>query len=301
MVLIKMRRIYLCMILFALFAILLANSVFAETLEPVREQRLKYGPSLYILSVTTSPETIQPGSDAVISIKMSNVASYPLRDIMMELRLPSQFAPEDTSTKKIRLLNGLDSVEAVFDIIALPNSDEGVYKVPLMLSYIDEIGNSYSENNTISLRISSEPKIFAEVASSDIYEGNLLGKINIKIANTGVGDIKFLVAELLPSKQYDVIGSNKNYVGEIPSDDYETIDFKIKVNDVKNTQLLLKLDYSDSNNNEYTKTAEIPLKIISAKEAGIKQNNTNSIILFVIGILILYIIYRQIRKRLKKR
>lgn len=289
------------MILLALCALFITGFAAAQGLSSLREQILKYGPSLYILNVTTSPEEIQPGSDADISFIIKNVAPYSLRDIIMNLELPSQFAPQETSKKKIRALDGLNTSEIIFGVIALPDAQEGIYKVPFSLTYLDEIGSSYSENTTISLKVSTSPKIFAEVTSSDIYEGNLLGSINIRIANTGVGDIKFLVAELLPSSQYGVIGSNKDYVGKIPSDDYETIDFKIKVSEVKDTKLLLKLGYSDSNNKEYTKNVEIPLKVISAKDAGIKQNNSKSFILVIIGILILYIVYRQIRKRLKKR
>lgn len=288
------------MILLALCTLLITGFAAAEGLTPLREQILKYGPSLYILNVTTSPEEIQPGSDADITFIMKNVAPYSLRDIIMNMELPSQFAPKETSKKKIRVLNGLNTSEIVFGVIALPNSQEGIYKVPFTITYIDDIGTSYSENTTTSLKISAAPKIFAEIASSDIYEGNLLGSIDIRVANTGVGDIKFLVAELLPSAQYEVIGSNKDYIGKIDSDEYETVDFKIKVTDVKNTQLLLKLDYSDSNNKEYTKTLEIPLRVISAKDAGIKQNSNTLIILVIIGVLILYVVYRQIRKRSRK-
>lgn len=287
-------------ILFALFALFISGFAAAQELAPLREQILKYGPSLYILNVTTSPEEIQPGSGADISFIVKNVAPYSLRDIIMNLELPSQFAPKETSKKKIRALDGFNTSEVVFGILALPNSLEGIYKVPFSIIYIDEIGNTYSENTTISLKISTASKIFADVASSDIYEGNLLGNINIRLANIGVGDIKFLVAELLPSAQYGVISSNKQHTGKIDSDDYETIDFKIKVTDVKNTKLLLKLDYSDSNNKEYSKTLDIPLKVISAKDAGIKQNGNKLIILIITGILILYIVYRQIRKKLRK-
>jgi hypothetical protein len=219
----------------------------------------------------------------------------------MDLELPSQFAPKDTSKKKIRSLEGLNSSETVFGVTALPDSQEGIYKIPFRITYLDDIGNSYSENTTISLKISTKPKIFAEIASSGIYEGNLLGTIDLRLANTGVGNIKFLVIEMLPSSNYEVTGPNKDYVGEIASDDYETVDFKLKVKQAKGVvNLLFKLDFSDANNKEYTETIEIPLKILSAKDAGVKQNN-NLVVLVIIGILVLYIIYRQIRKKLKKR
>lgn len=294
-----MKKGCFSIILLGILVILLSSIVSGQGLEPSREQRLKYGPSLYISEVNSSPEDIEPGSNAVISFQLENVAPHQLRDIVMQLELPSQFAPQDVSKKKIRTLEGLSKIETKFTIIALPTAAEGIYKIPFAVSYIDEIGNSYSENNTISLKVAVQPKIFIELTSSDIYEGNLLGKINIKVANIGIGDIKFLVVELLPSEGYEVIGTNKDYVGALDSDDYETVDFKIKVNEAKEIALKLKLDYADLNNKEYTNTVEIPLKVISTSEAGIKRGN-NITIFIIIGILIVYVVYRQIRKRIRK-
>lgn len=297
----RMKKSCSYIILFLVSSILIAGLVYAQGLEPLREQRLKYGPSLYISNVHTHPEEIEPGSDAIISFTMENVAPHQLRDIIMQLELPSQLAPKDVSKEKIRTLEGLAKIEKNFSIVVLPNSKEGVYKIPFTIQYIDEIGNSYSENNTISVKISAKPKIFAELTSSDIYEGNLMGKINIKMANKGVGDLKFLVIELLPSEDYEIIGSSKDYVGALNSDEYETVDFKLNVKEAKKeVNLKIKRDYTDANNKEYSDNIEIPLKVISAKEAGIKQNNNNLAILVIIGLLIAYVVYRKIRKKAKK-
>jgi hypothetical protein len=296
-----MKKINLYIILFFVSLILLVSLVYAQDLEPLREQRLKYGPSLYIENIHTHPEEINPGSDAIISFTMENVAPHQLRDIIMQLELPSQFAPGEISKEKIRTLEGLATIEKNFSIVVLPNSKEGIYKIPFVINYIDEIGNSYTENNTMSIKISAQPKIFTELTSSDIYEGNLMGKVNIKIANKGVGDLKFLVIEMLPSSDYEIIGSSKEYVGALNSDEDETADFKLKVNEArKEINLKIRVDYTDANNKEYAENIDIPLKVISAKEAGIKQNNNNIVILIILGVLIVYLIYRKIRKRTKK-
>jgi len=295
----KKRNLYI--ILFFVSLILLASLVYAQDLEPLREQRLKYGPSLYITNIHTHPDELSPGSDAIISFKMENVAPHPLRDIIMQLELPSQLAPEDVSKEKIRTLEGLTTIEKNFSILVLPNSKEGIYKIPFVVNYIDEIGNSYTENNTMSIRISAQPRIFTELTSTDIYAGNLMGKVNIKMANKGVGDLKFLVIEMLPSNDYEIIGSSKDYIGALNSDEDETADFKLKVNEAKKDIILkMKIDYTDANNKEYRDNIEIPLKVINPQEAGIKQNNNTLVILVIIGVLIVYLIYRKIRKKAKK-
>lgn len=265
-----MKRGHINAILFGVLAVLLLSIVSSQGLEPIREQRLKYGPSLYVINVHTHPgELIEPGSDAIISFDMENVAPHQLRDIIIQLELPSQLAPKDVSKEKIRVLEGLSKIEKNFSVVVLPNTKEGVYKIPFTLDYLDEIGNSYSENNTLSIKISAEPKIFTEVTSSTIYEGNLLGTVDIKVANRGVGDLKFFVMELLPSNDYEITGSSKDYIGALNSDDYETVDFKLKVSEgKKELNLKIKLDYTDANNKEYTNNIEIPLKVLSAQDGG---------------------------------
>ncbi|MFH1248850.1 MAG: hypothetical protein V1660_01750 [archaeon] len=298
----NMKKGYLFIAL-GMIALLSLSVAFAAPLEPIREQLLKYGPSLYITNVHTHPAELQPGSEGLISLELENVAPHQLRDVEIELSLPSQFAPADVSRKKIRTMQGLEKTEMNFSIVSLPNAKDGIYTLSIASDYFDEIGTPHSENNTVSLKISSVPSIYTELVSTDLYEGNLLGRVSIKIANTGVGDVKFLVVELLPSQdgEYSIIGSNKDYIGQVNSDDYETVDFKINLNSLsKEIPLSLRLDYSDSNNKAYSKEIILPLKIISAKDAGIKQGNNNLIIIVIVGILIVFVIYRQLRKRKKK-
>ncbi|MFH0831875.1 MAG: hypothetical protein V1886_03355 [archaeon] len=298
-----MKKIFGIYAAFVILLVLASSCILADTLQPIITQRLKYGPTLYISDIRTIPPNIVPGSSSTLFLHLENIATYPLRDIIIKLELPAQFAPADINKKKIRSLEGLDSTETSFDILALPDAAEGIYKVPISVSYIDEIGTSYSENDTISLRISQEPRLFAEVASSELYEGNLLGKISIKIANIGVGNIKFMVVELRPSenKEYEIVGLNKEYIGEISSDDYDTVEFKIKSNlKTGMTNLNLNIAYTDANNQEYSKIVQIPLRIITASEAGVKPKS-NSFLWILVLLLVLYIVYRQFRKRMKKR
>ncbi len=297
-----MKRNFLSLFLLGVIAlVLLTFTVAGQELESSRQQKLKYGPSLYILDVTSLPPEIQPGSNGNITIELKNVAPHQLRDIIIELELPAQFAPKDITKKKIRKMEGEEALSHIFEVTALPNSAEGVYKVPLKISYLDEIGSEYKENNTISLKISVEPKVFLGLASSSIYEGNLLGKVDLRIANTGVGGIKFLVAELLPSKGYKVVGPSNEYIGKLESDDYETVDFKIEVEEGSSSiNLLANLDYTDNNNKQYSKRFDIQLNIISAKEAGIKQNKNSFYVYVIIGAVILFLVYRQFKKRLRK-
>ena len=55
------------------------------------------------------------------------------------------------------------------------------------------------------------------------------------------------------SEKYEIVSPAEVYVGNIDSDDYETADFKISLNKVKEKEVILplSLEYKDANNNEY--------------------------------------------------
>lgn len=272
------------------------------SLTPEREQKLKFGPALYIKEVGTEPAEMTPGSTAELKIVLENIEDFLVKDVKIKIDLPAQFAPMEVTEKKIRRINGKEIVEVNFSIITLPDAKAGVYKVPLQLEYIDEIGQTYKENNTISLIVSSVPQIFVRIESSEIYEGNKIGEVVINIVNNGVADIKFLTAELEESEDYDILTSNKVYVGELDSDDYESIEFRLKVLDGKSRiSLPLMLEYSDANNRKYDETLDVTLNIRGAKEAGIQENKTGLTISIILGLIIVYIVYRGLKKRASRK
>lgn len=283
--------------------ILISQSVAAASLSQGREETLKFGLALYIKSVGSEPSEIAPGATATLKITLENVGDSFLKDIKVKLDLPGQFAPmEGLTEKKIRRMEGREITEVDFDIIALPNAGIGVYKVPLQLNYLDEIGNSYTENNTISLIISAVPQIFAKIDSSEIYAGKKIGKVVISLINNGVADIKFLTAELQESEDFEILTAKKMYVGELDSDDYETIEFRLKIAEGKaEVALPVMLDYSDANNKKYEETINVDLEIRGAKEAGIQESKAGLYLSIFLGLVVVFFVYRHYRRKRHKK
>ena len=96
------------LILFALVLVVsLSFSVIAEDISIDRANRLAFGYVLYLSDVSTTPAQIAPGADGTINLRLENIADTQLKDIRVELTLPTALAAyQDT-------VEFLESIELV--------------------------------------------------------------------------------------------------------------------------------------------------------------------------------------------
>jgi len=259
-----------------------------------------------IKEINVVPENIAPGNPAEIRIKIENNAYFRLDDVRIKLVLPSEFKfLNDVNQVKISRLESKESKDFAFNIIAAPATAEGIYQLSLIADYVSYLGKEYyavgedkEDNYTFGVVVKASPEIFAQIEKSEIYKGNDIGLITIKIVNKGIGNAKFVVLELLNSEDYEIISANREYIGDLDSDDFDSVDFRIKLNKEKNTDLLLKIDYKDSLNQQYLMEFSVPLEIRTAKELGIATNGTTTIIVIIIIIAVIgYFVYKKFRKK----
>ncbi len=284
-------------IIFLCFSI---ASVFA--LDAARENRLAFGHVLYIQNVSMNPSQIPAGNPGTLKISLENTATDFIKDVQVELALPSEIAPyNDITKKKIAYMQSGESQDVTFSLIPLPNTDDGVYTANLMVDYINYIGDEWQENDTVSILVGSSPKLLAEFKSSDIYQGNNMGTINVKVVNNNVGNVKFLTVSLGESQDYKIIGSDTDYVGDLNSDDFSDAAFKIQVSGTKKVlELPVTLNYKDGLNKDYSQNVKVYFEIPTAKEAGITKSYTGWIVLLIVIIIIAYMVYRRYNKNLVK-
>ncbi|MDD5192052.1 MAG: hypothetical protein PHH54_05780 [Candidatus Nanoarchaeia archaeon] len=266
------------------------------------------GHAIRIESIKTTPENLVPGNLAILDITIKNNAKLPLDDLRAKLELPSGFSfLNDANQVKISRLESGESKNISYNIIASQTTSEGIYDASLILNYVSYLGLNYAnvgedkeDNYTFGLIVKGIPNIIAQIEKSEIYKGNDIGTVTVKFVNNGVGNVKFLTVELLNSENYEIISSNIDYIGDLDSDDFESVDFRIKIKKEETTDLLLKMDYKDSLNEDYSKEFKLPLEIRSAKELGITTNGTSTTIVIVLIIAVAgYFIYRKFRKKKK--
>jgi LPXTG-motif cell wall-anchored protein len=287
----------------AVMLVLLLNSVNVVALgglDTDRAQKLAFGHVLYVTNLTTIPEELTPGQPAQLDFIIENIATEFLKDLIIELELPSELAPyKGLNQFKIAEMISGETRNISFKIIPLPTAEEGVYKVNIVADYINYIGEERQDNQTISIIVASQPKIFAEIRSTEIYRGNNMGTVRIKIVNNNVANLKFLTVELNETNDFEIIGPGKDYIGDLNSDDFSEVSFKIKSEADKELVLPLILTYKNAMNQDFSEIVNLKMKIYSASELGIKNSNT-WLILVILVIVIIGIWYYKKRKRMQR-
>jgi len=279
-----------------ILASLIMNISAAEPLDNYRVERLNFGHVMKIKNVSTTPSDLIPGQSGNLDLTIENTAAFEILDIRMQINLPEEiFFLEDISKKKLARLSSGQSSKLNYNIIISPEAEEGVYEVVVTTDYVDHVGEERQDNDTFGVIIKSAPKLFIKVEGPTLRSQGDVGEITLTFVNNDIGNIKFLTAGLLESEAYDVISTNKEYIGDLDSDDFESIDFKIRLNTKeKEVPLRLNLDYKDALNKDYSQEIEVNLNILTAKEAGEATRGIWSNLIWVIIIIgIGYWIYKK--------
>ena len=265
-----------------------------------------YDAILAINSVSVDNDFFEPGSSGILRIGVVNEADSLIKDVKAWLDLGDiPFAPlGSTNEKSIYQIDAKKAHEFSFELLAKPEAESGVYQVPLKISYSDELNKGYIKNGTIGIIVNAKPDISVTLDKSEVYEPGKAGEIVVKVVNKGVTDIKFMNVKLGESSNYKIISSDEAYLGNIDSDDFETADFDLFVENTneKQVELPLTLEYKDANNNNYRDRISLKLDLYTAAEAkkfGLKKENGTVGFLIIVAIVVAGLFYY--RKRTKKR
>lgn len=282
--------------------------------------------AVVIDSFDVQPSVIAPGSTGKLNIKVTNMAGTTMKDVDLKLDLTLSSIPRSATgaessllfdalpltpigssgEKRLGQLNAGKSATFSFDLMVYPGAVSKVYKVPIMLSYSDDQGNLSARSDLVSIIIGASPDIYAVIDKSDLVAGKKSGVISFKFVNRGVTDIKFLDVLLKDTADYDVVSSKEEYVGNVNSDDYETVDYSLylknNVDKKKSSSISfpLRIAFKDANNVDYIKDINLTYKIYTAEEKGTAQSSSIAIIIVVVVVMILvWIVYRRWEKKRK--
>lgn len=260
-----------------------------------------------LLSTTVDVETdnikqtfIEPGHSAIVKFKVQNYGESVMNDVIINLELTAStvpFAPSGMTTEqKVKSIAAGSEKEVAFTLIALPNAASGVYKIPINIKYYNEQGNLYNETSIVGLVIGSAPKISVELESTDLNTNAKAGKAVLKVINYGNIDLKFVRIAIEKGEGYEIISTDKAYIGDVDSDDYDTAEFRVKMlND--EADLKVSLDYKDANNNAYTEEQAVHIKLYSPSELGIKASRSWIWFMLIVIAAGSYIAYRRFKRR----
>jgi len=262
-----------------------------------------------ISSVRLNPDPVEPGQRADLTLAVKNLAlSSNLRDVSVTLQLISTtptgivelpFAPVDSTNKKSvgRILPG-QTTEFKFSLVTYPTADSKIYKVPVLISYFDDLGRRYDDTTFISINVNSEPDLHVIIEAISVDTRVRNGEVMFDIINKGISDVKLLSVHLDDSDSLEVTSASRvEYLGNVDSDDFKTARFKIAVkNGVEVVTFPITLTFRDALNNEFKETYEISYKLRAPTGNG-GSFSTWIIILVIIGGIVGFYYYRKNKKK----
>ena len=292
-------------LVFLFVMLLMVGTVFAVYIED--DNKLATENSLRIRKINMNPENLVPGEDALLNVELENGGELFVDNIRVKLALPSTIGfYKDVNKVKISRLDSGESKNLSFRILASPSAKEGIYEGYLNIDYVTNFGSEFSnvgddqeDNYTLGIIIKSSPVIFVQLENSELYRGNYIGSISIKFVNNGLADIKFLTVELEGTKDYEIISGMKKYIGDLDSDDFDSVDFRLNVKSKKSqVKLPLKISYKDSLNEDYEEKIDLNLELRSSSELGIKNGYQNYVVLGIAIVAIAgYLIYKKLKRK----
>lgn len=255
---------------------------------------------LVIDSYIIEPSPIVPGQIFNVTLKFRNAGKIAVKNLDVSFDLPEgTFSTIGTGAKKRVGFIAAEETEAVsFQMSSDTSTAVKVYNVPVTLSYQDERNKQYTDTAKISLIVNAKPEISLSVDSTKFSSKTSPGTASLKIVNKGIVNMKYVSIKLIETPDYEVLSStNEAYVGNLDSDDFETVDFTIKPK-VAEPRLKIQLEFKDPYNMEYKESYDLPLRIITAADLGNGGLPWGWIILFlaVIG----GIIYWRVKRKKKR-
>ena len=260
--------------------------------------------ALVIDSVVVSDE-INPGKTSKIIISLKS--NEDIEDVSVILNLENlPFAPFNSASEyTINEIEEDKTKSAEFEIIALNDASSGVYKIPIMTTYFESEDKNKvkkTKNSLISITVRSKPIIDVNIENDLLLKGKK-NEVLVRVTNKGLSNSKFLELEIIESNYFDLLSQKKHYLGNIDSDDFDSIKinffFKERIPDFIN--LPITVFYKDNLNNEYKENFNIPLKVYTenkAVELGLlKKSRIFSYVIGIILVIILYIIYRKLKAK----
>jgi len=257
-------------------------------------------PTLNIVNVKTVPEFVEPGNKAQLLITLENLADSSMKDISVkpDFSLVSLAPYQEMGEKKIRRIAAGEVMDLIFNIVALPDAKGGIYKVPLAVTFTDDLGTPYTLDGTIAVEINSKPDLEVYVDSSDLTTSSRTGNLIFKIVNKGLTDVKFMNIKLLEARKLNIISGNTVYIGNVDSDDFETAEFRVSVGS-NSIVFPVEIEYKDINNKAHSEQLNVTYSLASKSELGQGGGITSWIVLIVIAV-VAFIAYRKRKMLVEK-
>ena len=259
---------------------------------------------LSVSTISIDPQgAFVPGEQKTLGITLENTANTVLRDITVKVDLGNDLpfaAFGSTNEQRIVLLEPGQVLDVNFLVKAFSTAESKMYKIPISISYYDDLGKSYSRSMTTSLEVFSSASILTNLDSTEIKKAATRGKVVVSLFNRGLTTSKFTTVYVLPSTDFELFSSKTFYLGNINSDDSNSVNLDLFVlNTTKKSIFIpLRIEYFDELNNRVVKDEQIEIKLYGQDELlkyGIETPSELPLIVWgVVAIVGLYLLFKLV-------
>ena len=249
--------------------------------------------------------TLYPGEEGSMTLDIENNENIDIENVQVSLILSDvPFSSVGSSVKDVDDLDEDDDDSVTFTLRPSTDIIPGDYDIPYEIKYVNADNNTqnFIEEGSFGIRVSAKTDLDFSAETRGIAVIGKEGQISLEIINRGLGEIKSVSVELLP-QGFELLSSNKIFIGTIDPDDSDIATFDV-VYRSQNPIVSAKVDYKDFDNIDRTEIADIPIKVYTQEQALqlglIKKNNTMLYVVIIIALIIIWFIWRGIRKRRKK-
>lgn len=266
--------------------------------------------------------TLYPGEKGKVTIEIDNNENFDIEGISIALELGGKkifnefgvvvgeteslpFTVVGSSEKDVDDIDEDDDDSVSFTLKASTDITPGDYNIPYTIKYsnAEEDNETFEKTGSFGLRVSAKTELdFTVEVNENAIVGDE-GKISLEIINKGLGEIKSVSVQIFPSG-FELLSKDKIFIGTVNADDTDIASFDV-IYKTSNPTLSAKVNYKDFDNNDQTKTVNLPIKVYTREEALklglIKESRTGIYIGIAIVLIIAWFIYRKIKKRRKNK
>ncbi|MFC2154559.1 COG1361 S-layer family protein [Candidatus Altiarchaeota archaeon] len=221
--------------------------------------------------------SIALGSEGEIQVNVKNVGGDAASHVTLGVNLTTPFTPLDSSVTNIGTLKPGEQKTVVFPVSVDTSAMAKAYPVIVGLMYTGPTGAEQTSAYIIGVLVTGEPNIEVGIDDAGELKAGDTGDIIVSVVNGDYVDAKFLGIELLPGENFKVKSISKVYIGAVDSDDFETVDYTLKINkDVSAEEIPLsfKVSYKkEGSSQDYVKEYTVNLPLISEAELKEEQEN----------------------------
>ena len=247
--------------------------------------------------------TLFPGKEGSITMEVDNNEDYDIGDVSVSLNLEDlPFTSIGSNERNEDEIRDGDSEKFTFKIKAASSITPGDYNIPYTLIYTNDEGNRTTKTGSFGISVGAKTELSYSIKTKDNIVGST-GKVSVKIVNSGLGDIGFVSVKIVSSSGFEVLSSNEEYIGSIRSDDFELATFDVLYQKTT-ASITAFVTYKDFDNKEQSETVSLSVPVYSkekALELGLIKKPNYTAYGFVAVLVVVWLVYRQIKKRRKKK